>query len=656
MLTGMINRGATVFLTTHMLEIVERLCSHVAIISKGRLVAIGSLEELMAGVTSALPGIEQGQRLTLEDLSRNFGSRWSPGVNAGAFMAGVTEVGVNEEGGGMLGSEARTQYAAMARMRWRMFMNGLRSIHGLLDLGATGIAWLFYSIFGLGMGVGLCAAAYSLASRASSQYLPILFWATSFLWLMFPIAVASFQEKSDLGTLLRFPVRFGSYFLLDLISGLMEASTIIGVLCCLGVGIGIVIARPDLYLWATLGLVAFAIFNILFGRAVFAWLDRWLAQRRTREILSVVIMVLFVGLLVMNSTFNQNRYESSKNHKDGTAPLREIQDKYAPELKTLNLVQQWLPPGLSARTLQMASDQKPVAAFSSVTALGLWVVVAGSALAGRLKSQYRGQNLSWASSRDAAIERGSGWTLGGSGPFAAVVEKELRSLLRTVPLLWAISAPALLVLLVAGVFHHGASGDTTSFPYSFPLCVAYALLGFTGLFYNSLGAEEAGIQLLFLSPTPIRTVLLAKNLLHSILFVLVGFAASVLSCLRLGVPPFAVLAATGAWIAFALPCNLVAGNILSLAIPYRINPGRIMRPAGSQANTLSAALIQLGVFGVAALVFWLCWSLKILWLPVPIYLALAMVASFVWLRVLHFSDDNANQRRDFMIATLMKAD
>ncbi len=67
MLTGMINRGATIFLTTHVLEIVERLCSHVAIISKGRLVAFGSLDELRAGVSSALPGVEQGQRFTLEE-------------------------------------------------------------------------------------------------------------------------------------------------------------------------------------------------------------------------------------------------------------------------------------------------------------------------------------------------------------------------------------------------------------------------------------------------------------------------------------------------------------------------------------------------------------------------------------------------------------
>jgi ABC-2 type transport system ATP-binding protein len=68
MLTGMINRGATIFLTSHVLEIVERLCSHVAIISKGRLVAFGSLDELRAGVASTLPGVEQGQRLTLEEI------------------------------------------------------------------------------------------------------------------------------------------------------------------------------------------------------------------------------------------------------------------------------------------------------------------------------------------------------------------------------------------------------------------------------------------------------------------------------------------------------------------------------------------------------------------------------------------------------------
>ena len=50
LLGRMTERGVTIFLTSHVLEIVERLCSHVAIINKGRLVAQGSLEELRAGI------------------------------------------------------------------------------------------------------------------------------------------------------------------------------------------------------------------------------------------------------------------------------------------------------------------------------------------------------------------------------------------------------------------------------------------------------------------------------------------------------------------------------------------------------------------------------------------------------------------------------
>jgi ABC-2 type transport system ATP-binding protein len=53
MLQRMIARGATIFLTSHVLEIVERLCTHIAIIHRGRLVAQGSIEQLRAGVASS---------------------------------------------------------------------------------------------------------------------------------------------------------------------------------------------------------------------------------------------------------------------------------------------------------------------------------------------------------------------------------------------------------------------------------------------------------------------------------------------------------------------------------------------------------------------------------------------------------------------------
>ncbi len=79
MLQRMIAHGATIFLTSHVLEIVERLCSHVAIIHQGRLVAQGSIDELRSGVEARVAGVgtdagdaaaaaKPHEKLTLEQI------------------------------------------------------------------------------------------------------------------------------------------------------------------------------------------------------------------------------------------------------------------------------------------------------------------------------------------------------------------------------------------------------------------------------------------------------------------------------------------------------------------------------------------------------------------------------------------------------------
>ena len=49
LLAGYVARGSTVFLTSHVLEIVEKLCTHVGIIVKGRLTEQTSLEAIRQG-------------------------------------------------------------------------------------------------------------------------------------------------------------------------------------------------------------------------------------------------------------------------------------------------------------------------------------------------------------------------------------------------------------------------------------------------------------------------------------------------------------------------------------------------------------------------------------------------------------------------------
>ncbi len=77
LLANYVQRGSTVFLTSHVLEIVEKLCTHVGIIVKGKLVEQTSLESLRQGsslearfLEKAGVDREEGPKLTwLEERS-----------------------------------------------------------------------------------------------------------------------------------------------------------------------------------------------------------------------------------------------------------------------------------------------------------------------------------------------------------------------------------------------------------------------------------------------------------------------------------------------------------------------------------------------------------------------------------------------------------
>jgi ABC-2 type transport system permease protein len=589
-------------------------------------------------------------------------------------MAGINGAGINAAGingaqvngtsppGGIFGATARQQYRALAAMRWRMFQNGMRSNQGVMELGARTFSMMIYGMMGLAMSIGLGFGAYAIVSGRDWTYLPLLLWAVFMMWQLLPVLLASFQDQFDLGILLRFPVSFGSYLLLYLIFGLVDVSTITGALACLGLWTGITVARPGLFAWTALALVVFAVFNILLARAIYAWIDRWLAQRRTREILGAVFLLAMLSLQLLNPALHDRRHGGAQGRAERDTSERQLKAEYMPWLRRANMVQNWLPPGLASRAVRRVGEAHPFAvagspaleSLESLGLLGLYTLAAGAVLSARLKAEYRGENLGQAPARQRAQTRDTSRQFGGSGPIAAVIEKDLRALFRTLPLIWAIGTPLIMVVVIASVFRNGGGQGRHVFALALPICIVYAQLGFIQVFYNNLGTEGPGVQLYFLSPTPIRTVMLAKNLLHSVLFAMAAILAGVLSGLRLGVPDGVVIAGTVGWLVFSLPCNLAAGNIFSLTMPYRVNPGRITRQRGSQANALLGLLIQVGIIAVGAAVFAIAWALDRLWITVPVFVVLAAIAFQVWRRVLDNCDSMANKRRDELIEKLAK--
>jgi ABC-2 type transport system ATP-binding protein len=75
-LRQMADRGAAVFLSTHILEIAERMCDRIGIINKGELVAVGTMDELR--------GKGQAGSTSLEDIFLS--------LTGGAEVAEIAEI------------------------------------------------------------------------------------------------------------------------------------------------------------------------------------------------------------------------------------------------------------------------------------------------------------------------------------------------------------------------------------------------------------------------------------------------------------------------------------------------------------------------------------------------------------------------------------
>ncbi len=447
MLQRMIARGATIFLTSHVLEIVERLCSHLAIIHRGRLVAQGSLEELRAGVeaqaAAALAGSSAsesavsapGEKLTLEEIFLRIvgGTR---GCRSGIVMARLSS-----------SPEMRGQLAAIARVRFQLFVNGLRTIRGRLEVVARGIMFLMFAAAGLGGSFGLGLAAWYFVSRGNVEWIAILLWPVFLFWQLFPVMASAFSENVDSSNLLRFPLSFPSYFLIRLVYGSLDPSSIIGCLWLAGLSIGIGMAQPHLFLWAALVLFVFAIFNVLLARMIFVWIERWLAQRRTREILGAVFFIFiicfqFIGPLM--SRYGEHRHPDASRVTAQALPFERA-----------------LPPGLAATAIAKAVKGGFAPALGAFALESVYVLAILWLLNVRLRAQYRGENLSEATARKASPKEKSAlrlsWNISGiPSPVAAMLEKDVHYLSRSGPMLFTFVMPVVILL----IFRLGPAGTS----------------------------------------------------------------------------------------------------------------------------------------------------------------------------------------------------
>ncbi len=378
-------------------------------------------------------------------------------------------------------------------------------------------------------------------------------------------------------------------------------------------------------------LLTFVLFNLVLMQTVFAWLERWLAQRRTREIMGVLFILAMLSFQLIGPAIEHL----------GKGPHPE----FGRVTQITAQVQALLPPGLAANAIAQVSHADFPLGTLSLIVLAMVTAGVGLLLHLRLRAQFRGENLSEAAARPKVEQVQGlqvGWNLPGvSQSVAAVFEKEVRYLARSGPMLLTLIMPVFMLIIfrigpMNPMHQSGAFNRTPDM--AFPGAAAYAILVLTNLVFNSFGGDSAGMQFFYASPVTFRQIVLAKNLTHaSILIFNTAFAWIAVSYLY-GTPHLAVSIATLAGLLFAVPLNFAAGNLLSMYSPRKRDFSTFGRQNVSQTTVLASFGVQIVIVGLGIAGFVIARLYHNLWIATLLFLVFAAIAIPIYVVVLNRMD------------------
>lgn len=540
------------------------------------------------------------------------------------------------------------QLLAIAQLRWWMFLNGLRSRRGKAELASRLLVTSFFAFGGFGGFVAAAGFSWYFVSNGEAEFLAILLWPIFFFWQFFPVMATAFTNNPDSSELLRFPLSYRSYFLVRLAYGFCDPASAIGSVGLLGVLLGVSFASIALFPWTLLVLVVFGLFNLVLMQMVFAWLERWLAQRRTREIMGVLFILLMLSFQLVGPVMQHMNHGQHENVRQA--------------LQIGVKVQAVLPPGLASDAIAEATHGNLFVGFTSLLFLGTLTVAVGALLHLRIRAQFRGENLSEGEARTGVIQAQPpqlGWRLPGfPQPVAAVFEKEIRYLSRSGPMLLTLIMPIfMLVIFRLGPLNalRNSSALNRTPDMAFPGAAAYALLVLTNLVYNSFGGDGGGLQFFYASPVSFRQIFLGKNLTYAGIVGLNTLFAWLAVTWLYGAPHLAVTVATIAGMLFATPLNFTAGNLLSIYSPKKRDFATFGRQNVSQTTVLASFGMQAVIVGFGFAVFTIARVLNNSWIAVLLFLILSAISIPVYVLVLDRLDAIAQQRQETLLAELSRA-
>jgi ABC-2 type transport system permease protein len=540
------------------------------------------------------------------------------------------------------------QIKLVAGLRWRILRNNLRRKNNRLDLIGLIFAGAFASILVVGLSVAFYAGGYAFVSQGRASWIALLFWAIFLFWQVFPVFVAGFGSSFEFRTLLRFPLRLSTFYVIGLAYGLADFSAVAAVCWLLAIAAGATAAQPGVLPVMLLIVAAFIVFNVTIERLLGSWFERLFARRRTREIFLALFVLSMVSLQFL-SPFLQ-RYGKT---------LRPVLSRLWPYLSVF-------PPSLAGRAVANAAQQDLGGALVSLLGLLVYVVIFSGLLWQRFAVQYRGEELSETSAPQRLVKRADaaassaerGDALSVLAPqIAAVVRKEFRYLTRNGFAFITLLMPPLLVLLFSSQFggkHPTLSHRGISPEMFFPGMMAYLVLILLAPAYNCFAFEGRGIQTYFMSPVRFRNVFLGKNLLLVSILTLEIALAIVVFALRVGLPAPPRFLATLAAIVFVVVGQLSIANWSSLSFPRKLEFGQMRNQRQSGMAVLLAFGVQFVLGGISTLILFAGKWTGNAWLPAEAFIFLSAAAIAGYVAALDPLDQLAQTKKELLIETLCR--
>jgi ABC-2 type transport system permease protein len=553
----------------------------------------------------------------------------------------------------------REQIALVARLRWNLFRNSLRTLKGRLEAVSIGIVWLMMSGLILGGGAAMGIVSYVLVTHGLEQWLPILFWIVFLYWQLNPLFSSAIGVQFDFSNLLRFPVRFGSFLALSLAYGVFEPGAVGAIfwLFCMAVGVGF--ARPEIFFWALLVVAVFAAMNLLLARMILSWADRWLAQRKTREILGFIFILIIIGFQFIGPVVERLQHRHTR-----------LPGNWIPSVLS---VASFLPPGFAGKALLRGLGGSFLPALFSLFLLCVYALIFFWLLRIRLVALYRGELISETRAvARPAISEGAGrrekralrtsWHIPlVSGAIAAVFEKEMRYARRNAAMLLALVIPILFIFVFGLNLQNAHNAKDVEFMHrsrilAFPIATAYTFLVQLNFVFNSFAYEGTGVQFLFLSPVRFRDILAGKNLFLALVSFLETLVVWVCVTWMFGIPQVAMVTATVTALVFATLSNFAVGNFLSVCFPRKFAFGTFRQKRMAGVTMAAGMATEVGLLGICALVFVLALALGHPWIATPIFLILAVAAAVGYVFSLSRMDQFALNHRETLTAELCRAE